>query len=75
MIIKKICDGRFTYGLDRHQNEWSFIRASGNREQWFPLDLDKRHGRLFLEPEDQREVGIRGLKALEKMARSVLTRT
>ncbi len=67
--------GKWTYAIDRNKDEWSFVRMDKTYEDWFPLDLDKRHGRLFLEPDDQREVGIGGLKALEKMARSILSRT
>lgn len=58
---------------------WYFVRTkpgrgAANRVERFPLDHDTRHQRFFLSEEDQRYVGVDGLKALERLARELLKR-
>ncbi len=53
---------------------WFLVRTKAGKEEYFPLDHDKRHQRFFLEEADQRYVGVDGIVALEKMTREVLRR-
>lgn len=54
---------------------WRFRRRiKGGRIESFPLDLDRRHQRLFLSERDQNKVGIDGIVMLEYLTRRVLDR-
>jgi hypothetical protein len=70
-IVCEVSAHRYRYALGKERGAWWLIRSDG----WeFPLDHDRRHQRLFLSDADEREVGVEGIAALERMTRQVLTR-
>lgn len=73
-----IRSGGVTYTVARDVIQgWYFVRAKPGRGkskqvEYFPLDHDTRHQRFS--EDDQRYVGVDGLKALERLARELLKR-
>lgn len=73
-VLATLRGKRFTYELVKDAEGMALVRVSGQRNEFFPLDHDKRHSRLFMSTTDQRRVGLEGLMALETMVREVLPR-
>jgi len=75
VIMASLKSHGVTYAIAKDMVQgWFLVRTQRGRDEYLPLDHDKRHARFFLEEDDQRYVGVDGLVALEKLTREVLPR-